>query len=257
MSSLFIAVLLAFLMLLAAAAGAAWSARHRTIAGNSESQSSLSAVETGLFGLLGLLLAFTFSGAASRFDNRASLLVDAANALHACILRADLYPAAERAELRHDLRLYLDTQIAFYDQEHDTAARLAIIQRSDLLQQQMWTRVTGWSREPANSLATTQTINALDRAFSLAASRQIASQARLPNTIVWLLFIMAIATAYTSGYVHGGNGRFSWSGYLGFSLLTAMVVYVTLDLDNPGQGLIRRDVQEYSFTALRALLATP
>ncbi|GGP19953.1 bestrophin-like domain [Silvimonas iriomotensis] len=257
MSSLPIAVLLAFLMLLAAAAGAAWSARQRNQSANSASQSSLSAVETGLFGLLGLLLAFTFSGAASRFDNRASLLVDAANALHGVILRADLYPPAERAELRSALRLYLDAQIAFYDEEHDKTARQNIIQRSDDLQQQIWNKVANWSHEPANGLASTQTINALDRAFSLAASRQIAAQARLPGTIIWLLFIMATATAYTSGYVHGGRGRFSWAGYLGFALLTAMVVYVTLDLDSPGQGLIRRDVQEYSFTALRPLLATP
>ncbi|MBB5190147.1 hypothetical protein HNQ50_000869 [Silvimonas terrae] len=255
MSSTLIALLLAILMLLAAVAGATWSARCNK--GDTTSPNGLSAVETGLFGLLGLLLAFTFSGAASRFDNRASLLVDAANALHGVILRADLYPPAERNALRTDLRAYLETQIAFYEQEHDAAARNAITARSDILQAQIWQKVAAWSREPANAFASTQTTNALDRAFSLAASRQIAAQARMPHAIVWLLFIMAIATAYTSGYVHGANGRFSWAGYLGFALLTAMVVYVTLDLDNPGQGLIRRDVQEYSFTALRSLLTTP
>src|SRR5688572_33026825 len=39
-----------------------------------------SAVEAAVFGLLGLLLAFTFSGALTRFDERRQLIADEANA---------------------------------------------------------------------------------------------------------------------------------------------------------------------------------
>lgn len=242
------------LLMIAAAAFGAHLAHKRARSGQSTGQANLSAVETGLFGLLGLLLAFTFSGAASRFDNRATLLIDAANALHGAILRADLYPPAEREALRKDLHQYLELQIAFYERESDSRQLEDVVQQSDALQQQLWSKVSSWSRDPANSLASVQNINALDKAFTLAASRQVASRVHMPATIVWLLLMMAVATAYTSGYTHGASGKFSWAGYIGFSLLTAMVIYVTLDLDSPGRGLIRRDVQEQSFIALRPLL---
>ena len=50
------------------------------------------AVEGALFGLLGLVLAFLFSGALSRFDWRRSLVVEEANNIGTAWLRVDLLP---------------------------------------------------------------------------------------------------------------------------------------------------------------------
>jgi hypothetical protein len=43
-------------------------------------RAGIGAVEGAIFGLLGLLIAFTFSGAASRFDSRRQLVVEETNA---------------------------------------------------------------------------------------------------------------------------------------------------------------------------------
>ena len=53
-----------------------------------------------VFGLLGLLIAFTFSGAASRFEDRRHLITEEANAIGTAYLRLDLLPATSQAELR-------------------------------------------------------------------------------------------------------------------------------------------------------------
>jgi hypothetical protein len=47
-------------------------------------------VEGAVFGLLGLLIAFTFSGAASRFDDRRALIVEEANDIGTAWLRVAL-----------------------------------------------------------------------------------------------------------------------------------------------------------------------
>jgi hypothetical protein len=52
------------------------------------------ALEAAVFGLLALLIAFTFSGAASRFDARRHLVVEEANAIGTAYLRVDLLPPA-------------------------------------------------------------------------------------------------------------------------------------------------------------------
>ena len=51
------------------------------------------AAEAAVFGLLGLLIAFTFSGAASRFEDRRHLITAEANAIGTAYLRVDLLPA--------------------------------------------------------------------------------------------------------------------------------------------------------------------
>jgi hypothetical protein len=54
------------------------------------------AVEGAVYGLLGLLIAFTFSGAATRYDSRRLLIVEEANAIGTAYLRLDLLPAEAR-----------------------------------------------------------------------------------------------------------------------------------------------------------------
>lgn len=248
------ATLISLLVAVTMFAAAALSAQLASQARGVDDKHGLAAIENGLLGLLGLLLAFTFSGAASRFEQRSALMVESANALRAAAMRTDLYASAAREPLRRDLRAWLDAQVDFYRAEHDDEALVAAIARSDAAQKRLWAQVTELGRDGANGLATSQMVGALDRLFALAGSRQVAARAHMPDAIVLLLFVMAVATAFTSGYGAGLIGRFSWGGYLGFALLTALVVYVTLDLDRPGRGIIRRDVQEAAIEGVRAWL---
>src|SRR5947209_3690284 len=66
-------------------------------------------VDAAIFGLLGLLLAFTVSGAASRFDARRQLVVEESNDIGTAYLRLDLLPAAAQPELRNAFRDYVDS----------------------------------------------------------------------------------------------------------------------------------------------------
>ncbi len=60
----------------------------------------IGAVEGAVFGLVGLLIAFTFSGAGTRFDTRRQLVVEETNAIGTAYLRLDLLPAALQPALR-------------------------------------------------------------------------------------------------------------------------------------------------------------
>ena len=79
----------------------------------------LGTVETVAFGVLGLLLAFTFSGASSRFDARRALVVEEANDIGTAWLRLDLLPAASQPPLRDAFRRYTDSRILMYQKVAD------------------------------------------------------------------------------------------------------------------------------------------
>ena len=62
--------------------------------------SGIGAVEAAIFGLLGLLIAFTFQGASARFDARRELIVQEANMIGTAWLRVDLLPAGAQPVMR-------------------------------------------------------------------------------------------------------------------------------------------------------------
>ena len=74
----------------------------------------LGAVEGAVFGLMGLLIAFTFGSAAVRFETRRNLVVEEVNDIGTAYLRLDLLPPAAQPKLRDAFRRYVDSRLAFY-----------------------------------------------------------------------------------------------------------------------------------------------
>ena len=80
------------------------------------------AVEGAVYGLLGLLIAFTFSGAATRFEGRRHLIVEEANAIGTAYLRLDLLPVEARSSLQEKFRQYVDSRLEIYKKLPDLEA---------------------------------------------------------------------------------------------------------------------------------------
>src|SRR5262245_43187885 len=96
-----------------------------------ESAGNASAAIVGsVFGLMALLLAFTFYGAASRFDNRRILMVEEANVIGTAYLRLDLLPPEAQPRLREDFRKYLRSRITTFKKVPDIQATRLELARS-------------------------------------------------------------------------------------------------------------------------------
>jgi hypothetical protein len=80
----------------------------------------LSEIEGAIFALLGLILAFLFSGAPTRFDAARHLVVEETNYIGTAWLRIALVPADAQPSLRDLFRRYLDSRI-------DVHAKLLIV----------------------------------------------------------------------------------------------------------------------------------
>jgi len=66
--------------------------RRRTASNPQDARAEVGVVDAAVFALLGLLIAFTFSGAASTWDTRRHLVVEEANAIGTTYLRLDVLP---------------------------------------------------------------------------------------------------------------------------------------------------------------------
>ena len=209
-------------------------------------------VESAIYGLLGLLIAFTVSGAASRFDARRTLTVQEANTIGTAYLRLDLLPAAAQPELRRKFRRYAEARLAVFRLLPDFAASNAEAVRANELQRSIWNEVIAALPGVPQS-ATLMLLPALNEMFDITSSRAIAGQAHTPLVILCALAVLALFCCLLAGYgLAGENPLGSALRMIGFALIVTLTIFVILDLDYPRVGLIRLD---YADQALIDVLA--
>ncbi len=209
------------------------------------------AIEGAVFALFGLLLAFTFSGAASRFEDRKHLVVEEANDIGTAYLRVDLMPVEAQPELRGLFRAYLDSRIATYRKLPDVAAAYAELAHSVELQGQIWNRVMQATRATGPSQATTLVVGALNDMFDIVTTRTMATKMHPPQILFGLLFVLALGCSVVAGYGMAESRSRSWIHMVGFAAVTALTVYVILDMEYPRFGLIRVDEVDEVLVRLR------
>ena len=209
-------------------------------------------VESAIYGLLGLLIAFTVSGAASRFDARRTLTVQEANAIGTAYLRLDLLPAAAQPELRRKFQRYAEARLAVFRLLPDFEASNAEAVRANELQRSIWNEVIAALPGVPQS-ATLMLLPALNEMFDISSSRAIAGQAHTPLVVLCALAVLALFCCLLAGYGLAGETPLgSALRMIGFALIVTLTIFVILDLDYPRVGLIRLD---YADQALIDVLA--
>jgi len=212
-----------------------------------------STMEAAVFALLGLLLAFTFNMAGTRYDNQRRLIVEEANTIGTAALRSDLYPEAERIGFRAEFREYLESRIADQDAGSDVPRILAARERSAAAQRLLWARASRISHDPTSIVASQQMVPALNQMFDAASRRFGAERARVPESIVLLLFAMCIAATFLYSYFGERARKFDGFTTACFIVVVTSAIYVTLELDRPRRGIINVSASEHSMIELRAL----
>jgi len=212
---------------------------HRMAQDPEGAKAGAGAVEAAVFGLMGLLVAFTFSGAASRFDTRRMQLVEEANCIGTAWLRLDLLPAKTQPPLREKFRQYTDARLAFFRKSADAPAAKIELDRASLLQNEIWTQVLAACRESGESSTTMLLVPALNEMFDMATTRMMGTRMHPPMIIYVTLGLFLLVSSLVAGY-HMGEGRArSWVHSLAFVVAIALAFYLILDYELPRVGFIR------------------
>ena len=132
----------AFAALWLASVMGSWLRRRNSSAEDEQHEDDLGIILGATLTLLALIIGFSISMASSRYDQRKNLEEAEANAIGTEMLRADLLPAADPANVRSLLSAYLDQRILFYI-NRDDARRPQIDQSTSQLQAALWDAVRG------------------------------------------------------------------------------------------------------------------
>jgi len=187
--------------------------------------------------LLGLLLAFTFSMALGRHDQRRQAAVAESNAIGDFYTCASLLKDPSRSKLQAVLRDYARHKLEMARESVVEMDREKAIQRC----QEMHKRMTDIVAEAiaGGSVIAIPLTNNLNEVTSSNAADIAAYQERLPGIIVFLLLLGSVVPAFLMGLQQGGSQTAHLSGTFCFVILVSLVIFVTLDLNQPTRGFIR------------------
>jgi len=210
---------------------------------------NVGAIDTAVFALLGLLIAFTFSNGISRFEDRRQLIVEEANYIGTAYLRIDLLPQEAQPEMRNLFRSYLDSRLQVYRYIPDLKAAKTELDRGAQLQRRIWYHAINHCKgQPASCMMLL--LPALNSMIDITTTRTMMSQFHPPMIIFILLIVFSLVAALLAGYGMAGAAP-SWVHIILFSLAMAMTVYVILDVEYPRIGFIRIDQTDQVLIDLR------
>ena len=249
-SSFFIALIIFILIIICYLFG--HRLRRKRIEKNPhESAIELGAINGTLLGLLGLLLAFTFGMASSRFDTRRQIIIEEANNIGTVVLRTDIYPDSVRQLLRDNLKKYVEARIAFYEAGLSQEKIAQSSAATDSLSHKIWLTAANYAKVNDVITRTSQLIPALNDMIDITTTRRAASEATIPDSIMYFLFILCICSAFLLGY--DNKNKIDWIVVMGLAVMLSATVFTIIDLDRPRSGLIKMRGPNQKIVELRSM----
>lgn len=214
-------------------------------------EASVGALNAATLALLGFLLAFVTSSAVNNFSARRQAVVDEANAIGTTYLRAGYLPEPYSAESRQLLRDYLDQRLSAVDR----ASTAQAIVRSEEIQNELWVRAEALAKENATPTVALY-LSSLNEVIDLHTDRiNVALVSRLPWTLVYVLYGMALLALALLGMHAGYSERRNPFALLAFVLVLSAVFLLIVDLSRSQEGLL--NVSQQAMIDLQRQLNMP
>ena len=206
----------------------------------------LTTVEGAVFALIGLLLAFTISGALQRFDERRQLVIQEANAASTAYDRLALFEGDVGRNLQTNLKDYVEARIDLFRMPHD----FSLWRRSELfspeqqdkivdLKNKVWDAMVAACPQASFRPACAQAVPALASLFEVARLRLGASEKHPPQIVYVMLFGLGLGGSLLAGFGMAAATARSWIHMLIFAATLTVTLYVVTDMEYPRLGLIR------------------
>jgi hypothetical protein len=195
-------------------------------------------VLTSTLTLLGLIIGFSFSMAAARYDLRKHYEEEEANAIGTEYARSQLLPMTTVPQVRELLKKYLELRISFYeisDWRSDGAHQLADISiRTQELQLQLWSLVQNSAGGGTATLALATA--GMNDVLNSQGYAQAAWSNRVPAG-AWML--MAAIALWSNMLMGFGSRNVRMFLLLALPGVLSISFFLIADIDSPRNGVIR------------------
>lgn len=239
--ALFFLVVVLALSLLALWAGYAYAARTRG-QNTDRDENAFGLGQTAIFGLIVLILAFSFSFAADRFEARRELVVQEADAVGAAYAHMDFLTGAHRALEQKLLHDYAAMRVGALSETTYAWDDGPFTKRARAIHERLWQLATADVRSDPYNVAYLSLAEEIDKMGDITGFQTAAINNHVPAPILGIVilctFVGAGLLGLTFGRVESPNRALS----VIFCIIFAATVFTIVDLDHPKGGLLKIDI---------------
>ena len=213
---------------------------------------SIGTAEGSLLGLMALLLAFSFSMAATKFETRRQAIVEEANIMNDAILRCDLYPDSVKRSLLPHFRQYVEARIQYFEAADDPGKIKASLDSSRQNFELIWNKTVLLETNQELRWRTEKIIPVLINMNNVVTTRDAGRVAAVPMLIIIVLHMLVFVAAFLTGFGIKPGHRNPFLS-MAFAFMTSAVLYLVMELGRPRQGYINLQNAQEKIVELRRL----
>lgn len=223
---------------------------------NKKSEKDAAADETmlgAIFGLMALIMAFTFSGASDRYDHRRELIAQEVNSIGTAYMSVDLLIEKDQESVRNAFKDLVNQRIALYDDVANKSAFEAKHQKLEETKNKLWAgAVSAVKKTPyPEKLVAAQILPAISSMNDAIDNQRLAIKMHPPRIILISLMLLVVIGSFVTGYNMGLRNKLDMLLIPLFVGLMTGAVYVTLNLEFPLIGLVGLEDFEIEMVNLR------
>ena len=211
-------------------------------------------MDNAVFGLLGLMIGFTFNGSTSRFDHRRQLIGKEVNAIGTAWQRIDALPSHLQDSVRVPFRRYVDALVASYGRSGSTSDWLRETPDLARFQAETWSRAVQACVTKEGDVARMLLLPGLNDMFGAVEEERFARRIHPPMFIFIILALTAMTSAFLAGFAISTGDDRDWVHRIGVAVVISLAVYVILEMEFPRLGLIRVNGADQALVDLRATM---
>jgi hypothetical protein len=199
------------------------------------------ALTGGMLALLAFLLAVSMGFSADRFDSRRQNVLEEANTIYALFLQAGYLPEPYRSDARDLLREYAPLRIVpegtGSEIEEEIAADIA---RSEEIQDELWAVAEAAATELEQTDLLAMFVGSVNDLITIHEVRVTAGVfARVPDTVIFFLLILAVLAVGMVGYGAGLTGKRPAVAATLLVVALGATLTLVIDLDRPREGILQ------------------
>lgn len=230
-------LLLIFVVSLIVVLGASEIGLWRGVRVRGKDEENVSTLEGALFGLLGLMIGFTFAMALTRFEARRDAVLNEANAIDRAAFRVRLLPAPYSTEASNSLQEYAKLRVTVAQHTPSLKELNEDIARSNELQEQLWQQAMEGAPKASPSVPPL-VFDALNGLFDSQRKRLALLANQVPGEVLLVLYgIAAVAIAF-AGYAQGLRTRPSRLRVYLMGVVVCAVITLIEDIETQDTGFI-------------------
>lgn len=202
----------------------------------------VSSIQNSVLGLLALLLGFTFSMSIARFETRKQLIIQEADAIGTAYLRTKIIKEPYQTQFSEQLKEYVNNRLEYLTIGLNIEKLKTALNRTEELHQKIWNTLVEASKNEDKLIYISLLMTSINEMIDLHAQRLQAAMNRVPDAILYLIFILAVLCLAITGYSMGLDHHRNLIITTILSFMIMAVIIVIIDLDRPGRGMIKENM---------------